>query len=131
MNLEDLDRVFQRMRAALWPHLAAMGWRRYLAHGRGAVLCPTGLLVGRKNAADYMTQADGIVFTPALADAVAQYDPLKSIVLVFVDDDVFDKAARKGGAGLESHAAMVDGEVWGKVLDGEPAPPEAYRATAN
>lgn len=115
-----------------WPRIAASGWNRYQVYGRGALLASKRMLEGKSFDMNYLTPSLEAPLPNWLASAVETYDPAQSVVVVFVDDDVFESASQKLRPALvEEYVGVLKGSAYYWVLTREPAPPECAKSLAN
>ena len=95
--------------AERWELLAAIAWKEYIAHGRGALILEPD--EERDWDATYMPlqECDSNTVTKELADMVRLYDPNSQIVAVFI-----------------SPPQYTNGYLGGLTPE-RPSPPEAYK----
>ena len=63
---------------------------------------------------------------------ISSYEPQHSVVLVFVQDDVFQRATQPVGAELlTGNIGVLSGEAYMKVVTRLPPPPECAKGLAH
>ena len=132
MTEEETERRIQALLDADWQSIAASGWTRYQLYGRGALLASIHMLEGRSNSMDYITAGAGAALPAGLEAEISSYEPRYSVVLVFVQDDVFQRATQPVGAELlTEHIGVLSGEAYMKVVTRLPPPPECAKGLAH
>jgi hypothetical protein len=118
---------------AAWMPIAASGWNRYQQHGRGALLASMSMLERKSNMMNYVTPSDQAPLPDWLSDAVCGYDPQTSVVLVFIEDDVFGRASGPVTRPdlREEYLGLLSGQAYFRVVARAPSPPECARQTAH
>lgn len=115
-----------------WPRIAASGWNRYQLYGRGALLASKRMLEGKSFDMNYLTPSLEAPLPDWLASAVESYDPAKAVVVVFVDDHIFETASPKTQPALvEEYMSVLKGSAYFWVVSRQPAPPECAKGLAN
>lgn len=132
MTEPEAERAFERLLDVAWRSIAAAGWNRYQLHGRGAVLASMHMLDGRSGSMDYITLSASTPLPEWIESAVKTYDPETSVVVVFVEDNVYRRAKRKVDTDLlEEHKAILSGRAYFRVATRTPPPPECAMRLAN
>jgi len=115
-----------------WKPIAASSWNRYQLHGKGALLASIRMLTGESSEMDYITPNARTPLPDWLEAAIREYDPDTSLVLVFVEDEVFRGATRPTGLDLlEEHTGVLRGRTYFRVVERTPTPSECAMALAN
>ena len=90
------------------------------------------MLEGRSNSMDYVTPGRGTALPEWLVAAISSYDPEHSVVLVFVQDEVFQRASRQAGASLlDEYVGVLSGPAYMNVVTRLPSPPDCSKAAAH
>ena len=132
MTEEEIERTLQALLDVAWQSIAGSGWTRYQLFGRGALLASSHMLESRSNSMDYITAGAGAALPAWLEAEISSYEPQHSVVLVFVQDDIFQRATQPVGAELlPKHLGVLSGEAYMKVVTRLPPPPECAKDLAH
>ena len=127
-----VDRLVDRLIDGAWRNIAASGWNRYQLYGRGALLASMDMLAGKSFDMNYITPSASAPLPSWLESAINGYDPQTSVVLVFVEDDVYRRTRRRGGADLlEEYMEILSGPAYLRLVVHTPPPPECARSLAH
>ena len=81
---------------------------------------------------DYTTAGAGAALPAWLEAEISSYEPQHSVVLVFVQDDIFQRATQPVSAELlPKHLGVLSGEAYMKVVTRLPPPPECAKDLAH
>jgi len=81
---------------------------------------------------DYITPSDNEPLPEWIQSAISSYDPMTSVVLVFVEDDVYRRATRPVQSDLlEEREGVLSGPAFFRVVARTPSPPECAMSLAN
>lgn len=129
---EEIDRAVTVLLDLFWTHIAASGWNRYQLHGRGALLASVAMLNGQSHTMDYITGTRKFRLPDALQASVDTYDPLTSVVLIFVEDEVYQRVTQPlGPEGFQRHEAILTGVAYHAIATRTPVPSECARRMAH
>jgi hypothetical protein len=132
MTEGEAGRALDRLLDVAWRSIAASGWNRYQLHGRGALLASIHTLHGRSNSMDYLTPSDNAPLPEWIESAISSYNPNASVVLVFVEDDVYRRATGPVKSDLlGEHESALSGPAFFRIVTRTPPPPECARRLAN
>jgi len=128
----ETEQAVEKLLDAFWVPIAASGWNRYQLHGRGALMASVLMLEGKADSMDYMTANETQPLPEWLAAKIRSYDPETSVVLVFVEHDVFRRAGRPVKGDLrEENVALLTGGAYFTVATRTPPPPQCAQMRAN
>jgi len=128
----DLEEALGILLDSHWTRIAASGWNRYQLYGRGALLASVLMLEGKSVDMNYLTQQEGATLPEWLTSTIEGYTPEESVVLVFVDDAVFQRTSGTSEASLtQRYSGALSGPAFVQVVTRIPAPPECAKGLAN
>jgi hypothetical protein len=131
-TVDEADQALARLLDGSWRSIAASGWNRYQLHGRGALLASFAMLDGASAGMDYITSSPGAPLPEWLETKINDYDPKLSVVIVFVEDEVFRRASMQAGTEIRAdRPGVLSGRALVRVVARTPPPPECSKSLAH
>lgn len=113
---------------SVWKPAAAMAWRNFLEHGRGALALPWSFIGAEDGTRLFPVYTTFLEPLPGVTERVAAYDPERELLVVLVLEHLFRELGDRIGPPFRPRAGEL---LWPLVVASEPPPPKCHQQAAH